>query len=280
MSYPLYDYGGGGPVIHFVGGNGFPPQTYRPLLDPLTSRYRVVSLLPRPLWPDPPPPADLTSWRQVADDLLAALHEHGFTDVIAAGHSMGGVCSMLAVLREPGRFRALVLLDPTLLPPPLLALIRLMGMLGLSGRFPLVNKALRRRNRFSSVEEAFEYWRAKPLFHGWPDETLRLYAESMTCPAEDGHSLQLAWSPTWEARFYQTILTDSWGEVPKLRGLLPVLVVRGRLTNTFVEASEQVMRHHLPEATYVTLEGHGHLFPHSAPDQTRQIVEEWLDAVL
>ncbi len=275
-SYPLVEFGGSGPLIHLALANGFPPEVYRPLLGPLTARYRVVCLLPRPLWNPPPDPAGLTSWRQFAADLLEGLRAHDLSDVIAIGHSMGGVHSLLAALAEPRRFRALILLDPTLLPPPLLMAIRLLRALGMGRRFPLVQGALRRRAHFASAEEAFTYWRSKPLFRDWSDEVLRLYVEGLTCPSSHG-GVTLRWSPQWEARAYQTILTDVWCEVPRLRGLLPVLVVRGAQTNTFVAASERHMRRLLPQATYVTLQGHGHLFPMSAPQEARQVIEAWLN---
>lgn len=273
--YPLVELGGSGLPIHLALANGFPPDVYRPLLEPFTARYRVLCLLPRPLWNPPPDPDGLTSWRQFAADLLEGLRAHNLTDVIAVGHSMGGVHSLLAALAEPQRFRALILLDPTILPPLTLAAIRLLRAVGMGQRFPLVRGALRRRAHFASAEEAFAYWRGKPLFRNWSDEVLRLYVEGLTCPAPDG-GVTLRWSPQWEARAYQTIFTEVWREVPRLRGVLPILVLRGAQTNTFVAASERRMRRLLPEATYVTLQGHGHLFPMSAPQEAQQIIATWL----
>lgn len=273
---PLVELGGtGGAVMHIAVANGFPPQTYTPLLAPLTARYRVVSLPPRPLWTNPPPPDSVTSWRSLASDMLAGLRKHDLRDVIAVGHSFGAVASMLAVLEEPSRFRALILLDPTFLPPHLLWLIKLSRIFRFEHRQPLVQGALRRRARFATEQEAFDYWRGKPLFRDWSDDVLWLYTRSLTRPAPDG-GLELAWSPQWEARYYKTIFTESWRELPKLRGVLPVLAIRGTTTNTFLEASARKFRRVLPAAVYAEIEGHGHLFPHSAPDQTRAIMEGWL----
>lgn len=277
-SYPLVDLGGAGPVVSLAVANGFPPQTYRPLLDPLADRYRIVSLLPRALWGSSLPPESLTSWRQMADDLLAGLRRHNLTGVIAVGHSVGGVTSTLAAIAEPKRFRALVLLDPTFLPPVLLAAIRLLRVTRQSHRFPLAQASLRRRTKFANVEEAFEHWRAKPLFADWPTETIKLYAESMTRSANNGGSVELAWPPQWEAQVYRTVFTNWQKEIPKLRGLVPVLVIRGTETNTFTETAERIMRQLLPGATYASIEGHGHLFPQSAPDETRRVIESWLDS--
>jgi hypothetical protein len=77
MTYPLYDFGGKGPIMHLSVANGFPPETYRLLLEPFTDRYHVVCLLPRALWNPAPPPESLTSWRDMGRDLLMGMREHG-----------------------------------------------------------------------------------------------------------------------------------------------------------------------------------------------------------
>lgn len=276
MTIPFYEFGGDGPLINLAVANGFPPQTYHPLLDPLTGHCRIVCALPRPLWPDPPPPESVTGWPDLADDLLRALDARGLADVIAVGHSMGGIFSLIAAAKEPERFRALVLLDPTALPPYLLAGIRLLRGLGQQERLPLVRGARKRRAHFPDREAAFDYWRPKPLFRGWTDEALRFYVEGMTEPDPAG-GWRLAWSPDWEARVYATVVADPYRWARRLPASLPVLVVRGQQTDAFTAASERAFRRAAPGATYRTIAGHGHLFPHTAPDQARSFIESWLN---
>jgi pimeloyl-ACP methyl ester carboxylesterase len=276
---PLYEYGGTGPVIHMGLANGFPPETYKPLLDPFTKQYRVVSLLPRPLWPAPPAPEDMDSWEMLAEDFLEGLYAHQLGHVIAVGHSLGGLTSALAVTRDPDRFRALVLVDPTFLPPWLLFVLRWIKALGQDHRYPLVQKALQRRARFASEQEAFTYWRQKSLFRDWSDETLWYYVQGMTKPAPDGTGLILSWSPQWESRIYQTAYTAAWQVADRLRGTVPMLLIRGEHTNTFRPASQRAMLRRLPDITTHQIDGHGHLFPHTAPDETHRIIMAWLDTL-
>lgn len=272
---PLYDFGGSGPVIHLAVANGFPPQTYHPLFDPLTARYRVISLPPRALWPNPgPPPDDAGSWQELADDILKGLRDYHLTDVIAVGHSFGAVASLLAVLREPQRFRALILLDPTILPVPVTDAIKAARAQGRTPRIPLVDGALNRRHQFASVDEAYEYWRGKPLFKDWSDEAVRLYARSLTRPTAQG--LELTWPREWEAYYYLSIDADTWDVLPRLNGLLPTLVIQGGSTDTYVEAAARQVQKVLSQATHIQLPGYGHLFPHAAPEAARTIIENWL----
>ena len=276
MNQPLYDFGGSGPVMHLALANGFPPLTYRPLMLPFSDRFRVVSLPPRPLWLDPPPPDSAPSWRTLAVDLLAGFEAYGLDSLIGVGHSFGGIATMLAAIDQPERFRALVLLDPTMLPPHVLRMVDEARAAGTDHRMPMVEAALRRRIDFANRDEAFAYWREKPLFADWSDEALWLYVDSLTRPADGGAGLDLTWSREWEAHYYRTLFTETWQEAPKLSPQLPVLAIRGTTTNAFVAEAADAFRASLPHATLVEIEGHGHLFPQSAPDQTQAIIAGWL----
>jgi pimeloyl-ACP methyl ester carboxylesterase len=278
LNQPLYDFGGDGPPMHLALANGFPPQTYQPLMQPFTERYHVVSLPPRAMWSNPPPTESAPTWHTLADDLLAGFEMYGLDKLIGVGHSFGGIATVLAAIAQPERFRALVLLDPTALPPDILKLIDDARAIGQDHRMPMVEAALRRRNRFADRDEAFAYWRPKPLFADWSDEALWLYVDSLTRPAADGDGLELTWSPEWEAHYYRTLFTEIWAELPHLSAQLPVLAIRGTTSNAFVEASAAAFQSALPHATLVEIEGHGHLFPQSAPTQAQAIMTEWLEA--
>ncbi|MCC6614848.1 MAG: alpha/beta hydrolase [Anaerolineae bacterium] len=279
MPQTLYEYGGSGPVIHMAIANGFPPETYAPLLAPLTAHYRVISLPPRALWSDPPPPDTTRSWSDLADDLLAGLRGQDIDNVIAIGHSFGAVASLVAAAREPSRFRGLVMLDPTIFTSRQFFALRLMQTFGLQQRMPLVEMALNRRTHFESTDAAFEYWRQKRLFKDWPDDMLRLYANSMTRPASEGDGVELTWSSAWEVRYYATVLTSTWRYVRQVRGKLPILTIRAGNSSTVSLAVAARLRQQLPEMTYAEVPDHGHLFPQTAPDETRQLISGWLQEI-
>ncbi len=278
---PLVDLGGSGQLIHVAVANGFPPATYQPVFAPLLSDYHVISLPPRALWPNigAPPELQTGSWQQLADDIRAGLREHQLTDIIAVGHSFGAIASLLAVLDEPARFRGLCLLDPTVFPPGVMSAMQAMRQTGEPLRIPLIEGALARRSHFADEQAAFAYWRDKGLFADWSDDALWLYTRTLTRPADEG-GVELVWPPTWEAYYYSTIYPDTWDVLPQLNDLnLPVLVIQGETTNTFSPESLAHMRTVLPAATYATIPYHGHLFPHSAPAATHEILADWLKTI-
>ena len=276
MSQPVVMFGGSGAPLHLAVGNGFPPEVYLPIARPLIREYAVYSLLPRPLWEPSPPPSGLQSWFDMAMDLLAGLNQQSITTTIALGHSFGATISLMAAAHAPERFRALILLDPALFAPERVAAMQKAQAAG-GYTNPLAERALRRRSRFAQIEEAVAYWRGRPLFEGWPDSALRLYAQNALAPADDGHGLVLRWSPEWEARGYALAYPDGWQLFESLPLDLPILVIRGDHTDVFTEAASAYMRGLYPHITQLTVNG-GHLFPMTAPAETASLVLRWLAA--
>lgn len=279
MPHPLIELGGAGPPVVLLPANGFPPETYVPAVEPLFAHHRVMSLPPRALWNDTGLPPTLPgTWVTLGEDLLAGWRQHSLPQGIVVGHSFGAVAAVLAAVREPSRFRALALLDPTILPPAMMDEFRELQRRGdLSGR-PLVQAARKRRDRFESVPEAFAYWRAKPLFADWSDEAVRRYTQAMLRPAKEG-GFTLAWPSAWEAHYYESFYPNTWEDIDRLARDLPILVVGGSTSDTFLPEASALLRAKLPWATHRTIEGRGHLFPQSAPEETGSVLAEWVESV-
>jgi len=165
MSDPLHldDWGGTGPVLHLAHANGFPPGSYRKLIELLKPRYHVFTLRSRSLVPGTDPRA-LRDWEDLADDLAGALRARGLEGVVGVGHSMGGVATLLASVKHPGLFRAVVALDPVLFTGTRLLAIQALTLLGMRSRIPPASLARRRRETWGSREEAATSYRKKPLF--------------------------------------------------------------------------------------------------------------------
>jgi len=279
MTHPLIELGGpaGGPLLVLLPANGFPPATYLPMLEPLLASHRAVSLPPRALRPDAgSPPEAPGSWHELAEDWLAGMQSHGLRNAIVVGHSFGAVVALFAAVREPARFQALLLLDPTLLPEPVLAQVareraRPDGNPDARG---LIKGALTRRDRFTSEAEAFAYWRGRPLFADWSDAMLHGYTRAMLRPVASGFTL--SWPREWEAYYYASLPTDSWAWVPRLSERIPLLVLRGERSDTFLAESAARLAELLPGAEQTLLPGRGHLFPQSAPGETGAILRDWL----
>jgi pimeloyl-ACP methyl ester carboxylesterase len=268
----LHDFGGRGLTVHLAHANGFPPGTYRLLADALTDAYHVIGLPARPLWPGSDP-AKAPDWRPLADDLVHALHDLSLSGIVGVGHSLGGVLTLWAGSDQPDLFRAVILIEPVILPPTWLYCLRLMRWLGLGNRQPLVQSALRRRRAWSSHEECFVHFRQKTFFGRWSDDALWDYVKSSTCRRED-HSVALCYPPEWEAHIFATAPADIWRDVPRLQ--IPALVLRGEHSRTFLPSAQARLTRLLPQARSVTVPDSGHLVPMERPSETAHLILEFL----
>ena len=125
---------------------------------------------------------------------------------------------MRAALRDPGKFRALVLIDPVLFVPRFMAMWHIIRVLGLGDRLhPLTAGAKKRRRAFDDLETVFKGYRSRNVFRYMSDESLRAYIGGITKPKTDG-SYELVYSPEWEAQIYRTNMHDFdiWRDLPKL----------------------------------------------------------------
>jgi pimeloyl-ACP methyl ester carboxylesterase len=270
----LHDFGGKGPILHLAHANGFPPGTYRLLAETLTKHYHVIGLPSRPLWPDSRPES-VTSWHPLANDLVQGLEDLGLSHIVGVGHSLGGVLTLWAALRRPDLFRAVVLIDPVILPPSWLWALRLMRGLGLQHRQPLVQGALHRRRTWPSSRACFEHYRSKSLFARWSDASLCAYVESGTCRRADG-KVALLCPPEWEAHIFATTPIHIWRDVSRLR--TQTLVIRGEHSETFRAAAQARMARRLPGAHFVTIPDSGHLVPMEQSLSTGAFICKFLGA--
>lgn len=263
------------PALNMMPANGFPAQTYLPLLRSLAG-FRAISLPPRALWGDQTAPTGFDSWRDAADDLLRAIEHFDLRHVVAVGHSLGGVLSMLALLNAPERFKALIMLDPVLLPQATLDMLAQARDRGQIDDMPLVQGARRRRQHFASRDDAYSRFREKSIFADWSAEALKLYVEHGLRARADGEGYELTWSPEWEAYYFATVYRQIWADLPKLKDLAPVLIIRAGHSNTFPAASFARAQSLLPRAAFREMKGQGHLFPQAAPAETARVISDWL----
>src|SRR5512135_2366077 len=177
---PGVDFGGTGLPLHFLHANGYPPACYRPLIERLVPDYHVFGMLLRPLWAGTVPNS-VRDWKPFSEDLRHFLLETQRGSVIGLGHSIGAVVTLRTAILEPGLFRALILIDPVLLPPQRVLQLKMARALGFQrGERRLVEGALRRRRHFDSLEQMFAGYRRRDVFRFFPDGELRALVEGLT----------------------------------------------------------------------------------------------------
>lgn len=280
-----FDLGGNGQPLHFLHANGYPPACYKPLLELLQTDYRVFGMMLRPLW-DGSKPEAINSWHPLTDDLLQFLASTAptappsatdqSTPVIGVGHSIGAVVTLRAALREPRKFRALVLIEPVLFVPSLMLYWHIFRLLGVGERFhPLITGAQKRRRTFDNLEIVFRGYRNRKIFRYLNDETLRILIAGITTSKADG-GYELVYPPEWEAQLYRTAMHDFdiWRDLPKLA--VPTLFLRGRETDTFLENAARLVKRKQPRVRMEALKNSTHLLPLERPKEVFKIMQSFL----
>jgi pimeloyl-ACP methyl ester carboxylesterase len=275
---PFFDLASSGLPLHFLHANGYPPECYKPFLELLQTQYHVFGMQLRPLWPNSNP-NDIRDWKPISDDLLKFLAPQT-TPVIGVGHSIGAIVTLRAALQDPGKFRALILLDPVLFVPSRLISWKIFYTFGLAERFhPLIKGAKRRRRVFDNLDTVFRGYRKRSVFRYMSDENLQIYIEGMTRPKSDG-TYELVYSPEWEAQIYRTSLQgfDLWRDLPKLE--VPTLFIRGAETDTFLQNAARLVKRRQPKVSMETLEKSTHLLPLERPQEVFDMMQSFLHETL
>ena len=265
------DWGGDGPPLHFAHANGFPPASYRSLLERLAGDFQVATYADRPLWSDDPPES-LTDWTPLADDLGQALERRGLEEVVGVGHSLGGVLTALVAAARPGLFSVLILIDPVVFTFPRTWFWGGMKRLGQGWRLPLVRGARRRRDRWPERAAVAEAYRGKSTFSGWTDAAFDDYLEAGFEEIEDGVGLR--YPKAWEARIFEVSPADVW---PALRRIdIPVLFLRGENSETFLTGAAARATREMSNVRVQEIPGTSHFLPFEDPDCVAAAIRDFV----
>lgn len=276
---PNFDIGGPGFPLHFLHANGYPPECYRPLIELLQTDYHVFGMLLRPLW-KVSKPGEVNDWQIFSEDLLRFLADYKSDPVIGVGHSIGATVTLRAALRDPDKFRALVLIEPVLFPHGRMIFWNFIRATGLGNRLhPKIPGTLKRRRTFDDLDQVFRRYRNRSVFGYLSDEHLQIYIEGITGPSANG-GYELVFSPEWEARIYYTGLRDFdiWRDLPKLE--VPTLFIRAAETDTFWDRAANLIKRKQPNARVETVEKSTHLLPLEHPKEIFDIMQSFLKETL
>jgi pimeloyl-ACP methyl ester carboxylesterase len=245
----------------FLHANGFNALTYRHLLAPLASRYRILAVDQRGHGATRLPAESLgrTGWNDLRDDLLALLGVLDLPRVILAGHSLGGTVSLLAAHQAPERVRRLVLLDPVILPED--------HDPSASAASPMVQGAIRRRSIFPDRTTALDAYRGRGAFKTWPESVLRDYVSAGFAELPNGE-VTLACAPAWEASNFASHGHDVWGALRD--GGRPIHILRADHEST---CRFEGMASSADRIRVKTIPGTTHFLPMEKPEPVRAALE-------
>jgi pimeloyl-ACP methyl ester carboxylesterase len=270
------EFGNSSKTIVFSHANGYPPGTYRQLLDSISQGYHLYAMEMRPLWQKYSRNV-IKNWQPLSTDLIRFIEQIKTNSVIGIGHSMGGTATLLAALQFPSYFRSIILIDPVFFLPAFNSLWNIISLLKLDYQLhPLIKGTLRRKTIFKSKQEMFDNYRTKKVFEKISDTVLWDYVNSLAKMNEDG-SYHLIYPPEWEAWIYATGSKSDrliWSNIASLK--IRSLIIRGEKSNTFLNSTADRVYKKNPKVKIITIPDAGHLVPLEYPDKVSTLIKEFL----
>jgi pimeloyl-ACP methyl ester carboxylesterase len=251
----VHDLGGRGRPLVLAHATGLHGLVWQPLAAELIDDFRCFSLDARGHG-DSDLPVDLDfAWSGLALDILAVIDGFGLERPLGVGHSSGGAAMLLAEQDRPGTFAALYCFEPTVLAadPPL-------------GRDPdnwMAMGARRRRERFTSRQEAYDNYASKPPFSDVAPAALRAYVDHGFADHPDG-GVELACRGEHEAMVHEMASAhDAFLHLGEVR--CPVMLASGEGTEAFGPNLIKAQAARLPDVRTEVVPGVGHLGPLEDP---------------
>lgn len=262
----LYEWPGEGPPILLAHANSFHGRCWDPVVAQLPGRRRIALDLRGHGRSDKPAPP--YSWPDFGADLAALAEALDLRGALGVGHSLGGYATALAAALAPGRFAALLLIDPVIMPPEVYV-----------GRLPGLHGAARRRSRWSSPQALYERLHTRPPFSSWEPAALHAYCDHGLLPDPAGEGYVLACPPAVEAEIYHAASERSPYAAIATVGI-PVTVVRGHpyqlnpAENLAASPTYPGLAAAFPNGRDVHLVDHSHFIPMESPALVARMIAE------
>ena len=258
------DWGGNGKPIVLLHATGLLGRIYRPLAEPLRAIGHVYSYDQRGHGDSSASPSGEYGWMWTMKDLEGFITAMGWSSVRAIGHSAGATAIGSLASERPDLISRAVLSEPVVFESPTAP--------ELAWRNPFIERTLRRRRIFDSVDAMYSNFDNKPPYNTWHKDILRDYCEFGTRPTHDGKR-ELKCAPEVEAKFYDTARDfDGLGRI--LACAAPLLVMFGMRVDSLGASLSSKIAKLLRNGRVIDVPDTGHFMPMEKPDY---VVEQALD---
>ena len=260
---------------HFIHANGFPPDAYKSLLSLLDPKYELESTLLRSLWDEKGDIDSVHNWDIFLNDFLNECNITKTEKGIGIGHSIGGNIIIRAAIKNPNLFNSIILLDPTIFHPSIIAIAKVLNFLDLfKYTHPYALAARKRRESYDSYEEIFKSYKKKKIFSKIEEQQLEEYINSIF--KKNGDRYELIYDKRWEEVIYlKAALKDNniWHNLDSIR--IPTLIIRPDINPVLKDmALKKIEKNKFVEVKI--MKGTTHLFPLEFPEKTSQIIFDFL----
>jgi pimeloyl-ACP methyl ester carboxylesterase len=250
-------------LIHFAHGNGFPALCYKQMLDSLQDKFDYCFI--DRVGHDPKFPVS-DNWYNLVLELIESVKKQADRPVIAVGHSLGGVLSLLAAIEQPKLFKKVIMLDSPLIGGFKSSMVRLAKALGIIDRITPAYRTQGRRAYWNNHEQLLNYLKTRDLFKTFTNECLNDYISYGLDHKDDGYYLRFDRHIEYE--IYRTIPHV----IPNYEGglLTPTTLIYGDTSSVVGKLDLSYMRKSFNIECIKTCGTH--LFPMEYPEVAAQLI--------
>ena len=255
--------------LHFFSANGLDPIAYTSLIKELEPLSQVIAhrfapyknphlAIPKPL-----------SWDIFSTEMDHSLLDH--KNLIGMGHSLGATVLLYNALKNPGRFKDIIIIEPALFSPFIRYAYQLIQYLNLENKVhPMVRLTHKRRDTFQSKEAVFKRWRARKQFNYLSDEALHYFIDASIVKKNDTYILRFP--KTWEAAIYGAMCSLDpfiWTNIASTTTRIHVLA--GATSNTFLSGARDKLKKYAKN--FVTVPNSSHMLPFEQVSECKRLIK-------
>lgn len=253
-------------IIHFAHANGIPLPSYGPLLDALEAQ-RVIG---KPMLAHDPKFPPNNQWSNIADEIIDYIENNASQPVIGIGHSLGSVCTFIAAQKRPDLFNQVIMLDPPIIYGPASFAVKALKRFNKLDHFTPAGKSKNRKQVWTSLTEATEYFQSKRLYNSFHPECFNGYLGSALRHTNDG--VELGYLVDHEVALFRTP-PDNFSSY-KHPSPIPIHIVYGDKSDaSFPKYIKPFARRFGAKQLIIPGE---HMFPLQNPIETAEIINELL----
>jgi len=235
---------------------------WRPLMDRLADRFRVLAVDLYGCGKTPPWPGDRTITLADEAALLEPVFHAAGEPLHLIGHSYGGAIALRAALANPGRLRSLVLFEPVLFAvllaeDPLQPAAREITAVR-DDTTASVNKG----DLEASAERFVDYWMGPGTWSRTPELRRPAAARAMAKVKAE-----------WQATFTEPTPLSTFASLD-----VPTLFIVGSESPASSRGVARLLTNTLPRVTTMEIDGVGHMGPVTHPDRINAAIEAHLSS--
>ena len=259
-------YGNGNPVlcIHGFGASLF---SWRNFVDPLSQNYQLILIDLKGSGDSPKPPGSAYSIHDHADLIYKFILDRDLKNLTLVGNSFGGALALLLSIRlienEPGRLRALVLIDPGAYPQFIPGYLKLIG-------FPVIGALavyLTPAKWMAKIVLKLAYYDPKKI----TDEQIAAYAAPLAAPGGKHALLETG----------KQIIPPNIDElVAKYKDInVPTLIIWGKQDKIISPDAGKLLVQAIQNSSLHRIDQCGHVPQEERPEATVPLVLDFLQSV-